>query len=92
MPLSRVRDRERKRMERVNVQPISNLNTVRVVQPKLEELRQLIRSIENKPVIPIYNPDIHRPGDRVLMKSPYSKKMIEVVIPELDADGNAMPT
>ena len=37
---------------------------------------------------PIYNPLIHRAGDRVMMKSPYSKKLIEMVIPNVDADGH----
>ena len=41
--------------------------------------------------IPLYNPAVHRAGDRVLVKPPYSKRLIEMVIPELDADGNAMP-
>lgn len=38
--------------------------------------------------IPLYNPSIHGPGDRVMVKSPYSKKMVLTVIPMLDDDGN----
>lgn len=37
----------------------------------------------------LYNPIEHRPGDRVLVKR--GKRLIETVIPELDADGNPMP-
>lgn len=42
--------------------------------------------------IPLYNPAIHRAGDRVLVKPGKSKKLVEVVIPEVDADGNAVPS
>lgn len=37
----------------------------------------------------LYNPLNHRPGDKVLVKR--GKRLIETVIPELDADGNPMP-
>ena len=39
--------------------------------------------------IPLYNPSIHKAGDRVLVNS--GEKLIGVVIPELDGDGNPMP-
>ena len=39
--------------------------------------------------IPLYNPSIHKPGDRVLVKQ--GKRLIAAVVPELDVDGNAMP-
>lgn len=51
MPLSKARDRERKRL--VKFQPNSNLNPV---QPSGEPT-----------IIPIYNPAIHGAGDRVLI-------------------------
>ena len=37
----------------------------------------------------IYDPIIHKAGDRVLVQSPYSKKkkLIEMIVPELDAGG-----
>ena len=61
------------------VTPIQGLvmkgNIIMGVQPKL-------------PIVPLYNPSIHKPGDKVRMLSPFKNKLIEVVIPELDADGN----
>ncbi len=96
MPLSKKRMRERKRIDR-GVKPKSNLNTVNDVKPnkdKLAELRGIINTIHTAqaPVqsvtIPVYNPSIHRPGDRVLVKQ-YGK-WIETIVPELDADGHQM--
>ncbi len=37
------------------------------------------------PRVPLYNPQIHRAGDRVMIQK--GKRLIEMVIPELDADG-----
>lgn len=39
--------------------------------------------------IPLYNPAIHKPGDRVRMFD--GNKMIETVVPDLDADGSPIP-
>ena len=50
----------------------------------------LIKMVE-KPAVPLYNPAIHRPGDRVLIKPTYGKRLVETVIPILDADGNSIP-
>ena len=92
MPLSKAKMRERKRQDRL-VKPMSNLTNPELVKPKLEELRQLIKNIEAKPAlapkIPLYNPYVHRPGDLVLVQQ--GKRLVETVIPELDADGNPMP-
>lgn len=63
MPLSKARDRKRKRLAR-----LENKN----VQP-----------------VPLYNPLNHKIGDRVLIQR--GKRMVETVIPELDADGNPIP-
>jgi len=38
---------------------------------------------------PLYNPSIHRTGDRVMVKQ--GNKLIETIIPELDAGGNVIP-
>lgn len=35
--------------------------------------------------IPIYNPSLHKAGDRVLVRQ--GKKLVEQIVPELDADG-----
>lgn len=65
------------------------------VQPNVEVLRQIIKNIESKPqekpIIPLYNPAIHKPGDRVLVRPRYGKSNIETVIPELDAGGQPIP-
>lgn len=43
-----------------------------------------------RPVVrpPLYNPMVHRPGDRVLVMR--GKRQVEMVIPRLDGDGNPM--
>ncbi len=51
-----------------------------------EELKASRQKSED---IPLYNPAIHRPGDEVLIKR--GKKLVPMVVPELDADGNAIP-
>lgn len=85
MPLSRARMRERKKRDRA-------------VKPKQETLGALRKLIESKsgfdntnvkPELPIYNPAIHRAGDRVLVQR--GKKLIETVIPEIDGGGNPIP-
>ncbi len=43
---------------------------------------------ENTVNVPLYNPQIHRAGDRVMIQK--GKRLIETVIPELDADGYAV--
>ena len=57
-------------------------NRIIGVQPKVPS------PSEGEVNIPLYNPAIHRLGDRVLIKPPYGKKLIETVIPEIDAEGN----
>ena len=62
-------------------------------KPTLDELRGLISGIEAKqtvqPTVPLYNPILHRAGDRVLVQQ--GKRLVETVIPELDAGGSPMP-
>ena len=41
-----------------------------------------------KAIPPLYNPSIHRAGDLVIVQK--GKRYIEMVIPEIDADGNAV--
>lgn len=36
--------------------------------------------------IPIYNPAVHKAGDRVLVRQ--GKRLIESIVPEIDADGH----
>ena len=51
MPLSKARMRERKRQDRLNVKPMSNLSPVIDVKPnqvKLEALRGLIKGFETR--------------------------------------------
>lgn len=98
MPLSKARMRERKRQDRL-VKPMSNPDTPQDVKPAIAGLKMdgnkimgLAKpSVQPKggeaPLIPLYNPAIHKPGDRVLVKPPYGKKLIEMTLPEIDADG-----
>ena len=52
----------------------------------------LSRGIEKKKgqtenvYVSVYNPKIHKAGDRVMVQK--GKKMVEVEVPEVDADGN----
>ena len=64
--------------------------SLQAVRPTLDELRELMKSTEEKVVRPpLYNPSIHGPGDRVLVQQ--GKRLIETIIPELDASGNPIP-
>lgn len=40
-------------------------------------------------IIPIYNKDIHKAGDKVLIKQ--GKVLVEAIVPEIDAEGNKVP-
>lgn len=65
----------------------------------IDKLRQTMKSIEDRTKapqrpsesLPLYNPAIHGPGDRVMVKPLYGKKLVETVIPELDAGGQPVP-
>ncbi len=114
MPLSKAKDKLRKRAERavkrmgLFVQPkqiqemstLSNLNINSPVQPnlskeaKLAKIKQIGEQfISFKPTVqpntPVYNPAIHRPGDKVLVRQ--GKRLVPTIIPNLDADGQAIP-
>lgn len=100
MPLSKKQNRERMKASRATCVQPNPVHPVRPdVQPKPEtvglkmdghRIVGLIKAVkEVKSDIPIYDPSIHKPGDRVLIKSPYSKKMQEIVIPSVDADGHS---
>ena len=95
MPLSKARMRERKRLDRGNVKPMSNLSAEPDVKPNkatLEELRGIIRGIEsNKPVKPrepYIQPYVrgrqYTPGTKVMYRGQVH------TVPEVDADGYAM--
>lgn len=48
-----------------------------------------LKGVNATEIPPIYNPAIHKPGERVrIMKS---KKWQEVIVPEIDGDGHAIP-
>lgn len=62
--------------------------------------RQILRSV-NKPVntidarathqangLPLYNPQLHKAGERVLVKK--GGRLIEAIVPEIDADEQVM--
>lgn len=103
MPLSKKRNRDRMRALRATcVQPSPVQPEAQGVKNKtIANLCQMVKNIENRDKVPqrplgeaslpLYNPSIHKPGDRVLMKPLYGKRLVETVIPMLDADGNPMP-
>ena len=52
------------------------------------------KAVQPTKTIPIYNPNKqYAPGDKVMVKPMYgkSKKLVEVTIPSIDADGNFIP-
>ena len=49
----------------------------------LEKVRSVHQGVHT---IPIYNPKVHKAGDRVLVRK--GKSLIEMTVPILDADGN----
>lgn len=97
MPLSKARMRERKRLDRLCVKPKSNPNDKPPVKPNQETLEALRERIELKSRasevevenLPIYNPEFHSPGDKVLVRR--GKKLVAYTVPELDAGGQAIP-
>ena len=47
------------------------------------------KELGGTPKPPLYNPSVHRPGDRVMVYR--GKRLTEVVIPELDGSGQPIP-
>ena len=73
------------------------IRSVNAKQQTITELRKLMAE-PSQPVVhsvdttvPLYNPAIHRAGDRVLIRHPHTRKLVETVIPHLDADGQPIP-
>ena len=102
MPLSKAKQAEyqkerRRRLGMTKDSVIPNKATSYLIQPnkaKQVELQKLIHSIEDRPknVAPrplLFNPAIHKPGDRVLVRQ--GRSLIETTVQEIDADGNAVP-
>ena len=48
-----------------------------------------LNSVDTTKKLELYNPAVNKAGDRVLVCR--GKKLIETVVPELDADGNSIP-
>ncbi len=48
-------------------------------------------TMANQPLgaLPLYNPMLHKPGDRVMVYQ--GKRLVPTVVPSLDADGHLMP-
>ena len=86
---------------RVLHQGITSLVEAKVLQegitviPKAEviaQLRQLIKELPQpgrEAIVPLYNASVHRAGDRVRVFD--GNRLVEMVIPELDADGQPVP-
>ena len=100
----KARDREWHRLkmrERRDVTP----KPLHPVTPNKEKLQRMINDIErgasrlhgkentgfaeSVQPIPMYNPSVHKAGDRVMIRS--NRKLIETVIPELDGSGQPIP-
>ena len=58
---------------------------------KAEVSVNTIKRGENVPsgVYPLYNPAVHKVGDKVLMRQ--GKRLVLAVVPELDGDGHEVP-
>jgi len=58
----------------------------------LEQWNKLVRMSNHEVATssPIYNPSTHKPGDRVMVRK--GKRMIEVKVPLIDAEGNPYDT
>lgn len=100
MPLSKVRQAEwMKEYRKRKKSGITQAPVIPEVRPSLDDLRGIIKSIECRekssvipsviPEIPLYDPYKHHAGDTVRMMVGRREKT--VVIPKLDADGNAIP-
>lgn len=99
MPLSKKRMRERKQQDRM-----SNLVKPKPLYPaRPDDMESRLKAqgfaldgnrsrfdrtdVKPKPTrLPLYNPRVHKTGDRVRMPSG-----IEVIVPELDEEGMAIP-
>ncbi len=101
MPLSKKRNKERMRLLRDNVQPACNLNTPQNVQPnevdnksqRLALAREVLKNVQSANTLmelPIYNPTLHRSGDKVRIFQ--FGKWRAITIPELDKDGYPIPS
>lgn len=86
MRVRRYRDKQRA-LQGVTIRP-----KLEAVGLKLEGNRiiSVSKQIDVKPNLPLYNPAIHKPGDKVLLRLPYSKKLVPYIIPDLDAGGQAI--
>ena len=104
MPLSKARMRQRKKLDRLNVKPMSNLNKLEYVKPKIEGLviegnriiavKPKYEPLPNCPngrhrILTEYNKHEFSPGDRVLVKK--GKRLVETVVPVIDGEGNSIP-
>lgn len=82
------------RERRANVTPKLLHPVTPTVKPKIPGLKmdgnRILGLADVQPIIPVWSPCEHyEPGDKVLVRR--GKRMIETVIPEIDADGNPMP-
>lgn len=86
----------------VNTKPVPNQEKLAklrhlIANPDaLQSARSPVKEEANT-ILPMYNPRcsrgnkrIHKPGDRVRMAGP-TGKIIEVIVPELDEEGNPVP-
>ncbi len=70
-------------------QSVNTTEKLEVAGIRLEGNRIVKKTAKSLPEsVPLYNPMVHRAGDKVLVQR--GKKLVETIIPELDADGQPM--
>ena len=79
----------------IEINPIVNVKPkvipgLRMEGNKIVGVKPVSNLIEEvvKPSVPIYNPSLHRAGDLVRVQK--GRRLIEMVIPEIDGDGNVV--
>ena len=70
---------------------ITNYGETIGVVLSIKDYNQLVRQYKNgvvrqPEVLPIYDKEIHKAGDRVLVRM--GKRLVPQTVPEIDADGN----
>ena len=72
-----------------NKVPIPGLRTDDNGLLVLDKMSAPTMPVQSIKPLPLYNPMTQKPGDKVLVQQ--GKKLVEVTVPELDADGRAIP-
>lgn len=68
-------------------QRASTTDKMPVIPGLVMQGNRIVGTVKPTSNLPLYDARKHKAGARVMIQSPYSKRLIEMVIPELDADG-----